>query len=39
MQSELAFLTALRTAAKWDLVGPQLVITGQAGELRFDRSI
>jgi heat shock protein HslJ len=36
---ELEFLTALRTAAQWDLVGPQLVIKGQNGELRFERSI
>lgn len=39
MQSEMTFLVALRTAAKWDLVGANLVIKGQNGELRFERSL
>ena len=39
LQSEQAFLTALRTAGQWDIVGSQLVIRSQAGELRFDRSL
>jgi heat shock protein HslJ len=39
MARELEFLTALRTAAQWDLVGPNLVIKGQHGELKFERSI
>jgi heat shock protein HslJ len=39
MESEQAFLVALRTAAQWDLDGVTLVIRGQNGELRFDRSI
>jgi len=39
MQSEMTFLVALRTAARWDLVGPSLVIKGQNGELRFERSL
>lgn len=37
--SEQAFLVALRTAGQWDIVGSQLVIRSQAGELRFDRSL
>ncbi|MFC0282839.1 META domain-containing protein [Camelimonas abortus] len=36
--AETAFLTALRYAQKWDLVGGQLVLKGPAGELRFDRT-
>lgn len=39
MQTEMTFLVALRTAAQWDLVGPSLVIRGQNGELRFERSL
>lgn len=39
MQSEMTFLVALRTAAQWDLVGASLVIKGQNGELRFERSL
>ena len=39
MASEKSFLTALRTSAQWDLVGPNLVIKTQAGELRFERSL
>jgi heat shock protein HslJ len=39
MQSEQAFLVALRTAAKWDLEGASLVIKGQNGDLRFDRAM
>ncbi|GEP11032.1 META domain-containing protein [Methylobacterium gnaphalii] len=37
--SETAFLTALRTSGAWDIVGSQLVIKSQNGELRFDRSL
>ncbi|BCM84027.1 META domain-containing protein [Methylobacterium indicum] len=37
--SEMQFLTALRTSGQWDLVGSQLVIKSQAGELRFDRAL
>jgi heat shock protein HslJ len=39
MASELSFLTALRTASKWDLVAGNLVVKGQNGELRFERAI
>ena len=34
-----AFLSALRTAGTWDLVGSQLVIKSQNGELRLERSL
>lgn len=37
--SEQAFLIALRTSGAWDLVGSQLVIRTQNGELRFDRAL
>ena len=37
--SEQDFFIALRTAAHWDLVGSQLVIKSQKGELRFDRAL
>lgn len=37
--TEQAFFVALRTAGQWDLVGSQLVIKSQSGELRFDRSL
>lgn len=37
--TEQAFFVALRTAAQWDLVGSQLVIKTQNGELRFDRAL
>lgn len=39
MQIEMTFLVALRTAARWDLDGASLVIRGQNGELRFERSL
>ena len=39
MEAERRFLVALRTAVQWDLVGPQLVIKSQAGELRFERTL
>ena len=39
MQTEMTFLVALRTAARWDLEGASLVIKGQNGELRFERSL
>lgn len=37
--TEQAFLIALRTSGAWDLVGSQLVIRTQNGELRFDRAL
>ncbi len=37
--TEQAFFIALRTAAAWDLVGPQLVLKSPNGELRFDRAL
>ena len=39
MASEQAFLVALRTAGKWDINGPTLIIKTQNGELRFERSL
>jgi heat shock protein HslJ len=39
MDSETAFLTALRTAQKWDLISGRLVFKGPNGEIVFDRSI
>jgi heat shock protein HslJ len=39
MASERAFLTALRTSAKWDTMTGALVIKGPNGELRFERSL
>ena len=39
METERAYLVALRTAMQWDLDGLTLVIKGQNGELRFERSI
>lgn len=36
---EQAFLVALRTAGQWDVVGSQLILKSQAGELRFDRAL
>jgi heat shock protein HslJ len=39
MASEQAFLVALRTAAKWDIVGSTLTIKTQNGELKFERSL
>ncbi|WP_298967808.1 META domain-containing protein [uncultured Methylobacterium sp.] len=37
--AEMQFLTALRTSGQWDIVGSQLVIKTQAGELRFERAL
>ncbi|GJD51579.1 hypothetical protein OPKNFCMD_4334 [Methylobacterium crusticola] len=37
--AEMQFFTALRTSGQWDIVGSQLVIKSQAGELRFDRAL
>ncbi len=37
--SEQAFLVALRTSAKWDIQGRNLIIRTQNGELRFERSL
>jgi heat shock protein HslJ len=39
MTSEMQFLTALRTSAKWDTQTGTLVIKSQNGELRFERSL
>jgi heat shock protein HslJ len=39
MEAERAYLVALRTAMQWDMDGLTLVIKGQSGELRFERSI
>ncbi|HMO28653.1 META domain-containing protein [Enterovirga sp.] len=39
MDSEMAFLTALRTSAKWDTQIGTLIIKGPNGELRFERSL
>jgi heat shock protein HslJ len=39
METELAFLTALRTSVQWDLDGVTLVVKTQSGELRFERAI
>ena len=39
MEAERAYFIALRTASQWDLEGLNLVIKGQSGELRFERSI
>jgi heat shock protein HslJ len=39
MESERAFLVALRTSMQWDLDGLNLVIKSQQGELRFERGI
>ena len=37
--NERAFLVALRSARKWDVVNGVLVIQGAAGEIRFERAI
>lgn len=37
--TERAFLVALRSARKWDLLNGQLIIQGAAGELRFERAL
>ena len=37
--SEQDFFIALRTAGQWDIVGSQLVIKSQKGELRFARAL
>jgi heat shock protein HslJ len=39
MNEERAFLTALRTAGKWDTVVGSLIIRGPNGELKFERSL
>jgi heat shock protein HslJ len=39
MESERAFLVALRTSMQWDFDGLTLVVKTQSGELRFERSI
>ena len=37
--AEQAFLTGFRTSGAWDIVGSQLVIKSQVGELKFDRAL
>lgn len=37
--TERAFFIALRTAQRWDIVGGQLVLQGQAGVVKADRSL
>ena len=39
MATEMQFLTALRTSAKWETVVGSLVIKGPNGELKFERSL
>lgn len=39
MASEQAFLVALRTSAKWEQRGSELIIRTQNGELRFERAL
>jgi heat shock protein HslJ len=39
LSSEKAFLTALRTSAKWDTNVGTLIIRGPNGELRFERAL
>ena len=40
MDTERAFLVALRTAAQWDIVNSStLIVKSQAGELRFERML
>ncbi len=39
MAAEQAFLMALRTSAKWQIEGRNLVIRTQTGELRFERAL
>ncbi|WP_245512954.1 META domain-containing protein [Enterovirga rhinocerotis] len=39
MATEMAFLTALRTSAKWDTMVGTLIIKGPNGEIRFERSL
>jgi heat shock protein HslJ len=39
MATERSFLVALRTSQQWDLVGGQLILRGQNGEIRFDRAL
>lgn len=39
MASEKAFLTALRTAAKWDTQVGTLVVRGANGEVKFERAL
>ncbi len=39
MAIEQAFLVALRTSAKWEIQGRNLIIRTQNGELRFERSL
>jgi heat shock protein HslJ len=39
METERAFLIAVRTAAQWEFQGVTLVIKSQSGELRMERSI
>ena len=38
MERERAFLIALRTAQQWDVKEGALILVGQGGELRFERT-
>ena len=39
MERERVFLVLLRTAAVWDVKDGQLLITGNNGQLKFDRAL
>jgi heat shock protein HslJ len=39
MERERAFLVVLRTAQAWDVKDGQLILGGQNGELRFERTL
>lgn len=39
MQTEMAFLTALRSSAKWETQIGSLIIKGPNGEIRFERAL
>lgn len=39
MQIERAFLIGVHSGPEWDLVGPELVLKGKGGTLRFERAL
>lgn len=39
MQIERAFLVGVHSGPEWDLVGPELVLKGKGGTLRFERAL
>jgi heat shock protein HslJ len=39
MAMERAYLTAVHSGPDWDLEGPELVMKGKGGSLRFDRAL